>query len=46
VSSKDSLQATLANSSSEEEEEEESDGGRAPVRGGIPRPHRHGPRRW
>jgi hypothetical protein len=42
-----SFPGTPANSSSsstkEEEEEEESDGGRAPLRGGIPRLRRHGP---
>jgi hypothetical protein len=42
-----SFPGTLANSSSsskeeEEEEEEESDGGRAPLRGGIPRLRRRG----
>jgi hypothetical protein len=45
VRSKDFPPVTPANSSSSEEEEE-SDGGRAPLRGGIPRPRRHGPRRW
>jgi hypothetical protein len=45
VSRKDFPPLTPANSSSSSEEEEESDGG-APLRGGIPRPRRHGPRRW
>jgi hypothetical protein len=45
ASSRGSPPATPTNSSEEEEEEEESDGGELLLRGGIPRPRRHGPQR-